>query len=154
MCFTLVFSRRSHRVRQSKVAMGWNVTDKSVPQTTSLLVNCSLPLCQIRWTAAGKTFQEQINRLVGDVLLATGFLSYSGPFNQDFRNLLQDAWKKEMSLHKIPFTEVGSLNIWFCCWELYYASALNFELVTSFWQRILSTNKKHLSNRMFMELIR
>ncbi|XP_076808265.1 dynein axonemal heavy chain 5-like [Clavelina lepadiformis] len=60
---------------------------------------------KIRWTAAGKIFQEQINRLVGDVLLATGFLSYSGPFNQDFRNLLQKSWKKEMSSNKIPFSD-------------------------------------------------
>uniref|UniRef100_H2ZRD0 Dynein heavy chain coiled coil stalk domain-containing protein n=1 Tax=Ciona savignyi TaxID=51511 RepID=H2ZRD0_CIOSA len=60
---------------------------------------------KIRWTAAGKTFQDQITRLVGDVLLATGFLSYSGPFNQDFRNLLQTAWKKEMAINKIPFSD-------------------------------------------------
>ena len=45
-------------------------------------------------------------RLVGDVLLATGFLSYSGPFNQAFRTLLLDNWKKEMRKVKIPFTEV------------------------------------------------
>ena len=45
-------------------------------------------------------------RLVGDVLLATGFLSYSGPFNQAFRTLLLDNWKKEMRKMKIPFSEV------------------------------------------------
>lgn len=48
-------------------------------------------------------------RLVGDVLLATGFLSYSGPFNQEFRNLLQESWKKEMRKAKIPFSEVWIL---------------------------------------------
>lgn len=47
-----------------------------------------------------------LSRLVGDVLLATGFLSYSGPFNQAFRTLLLDNWKKEMRKVKIPFTEV------------------------------------------------
>ena len=45
-------------------------------------------------------------RLVGDVLLATGFLSYSGPFNQMFRNLLLENWKKDMRKVKIPFSEV------------------------------------------------
>ena len=48
-------------------------------------------------------------RLVGDVLLASGFLSYCGPFNQDFRSLLLDAWKKELSSRDIPHSE--NLNL-------------------------------------------
>jgi hypothetical protein len=48
-------------------------------------------------------------RLVGDVLLCTAFLSYSGPFNQDFRQLLNQNWMKELRTRKIPFT--ASLNI-------------------------------------------
>lgn len=49
------------------------------------------------------------SRLVGDVLLATGFLSYLGPFNQNFRNLLLSRWEKEMTKNKIPFSE--NLNL-------------------------------------------
>ncbi|XP_078695417.1 dynein axonemal heavy chain 5-like [Branchiostoma floridae x Branchiostoma belcheri] len=60
---------------------------------------------KVRWTAASKTFEDQIRRLVGDVLLATGFLSYSGPFNQVFRDELMVCWKKEMVMCKIPYTE-------------------------------------------------
>ena len=61
---------------------------------------------KIRWTTASKTFESQIHKLVGDVLLATGFLSYAGPFNQEFRKQLMKNWKKEMSLNSIPFSEV------------------------------------------------
>ncbi|XP_033111994.1 dynein heavy chain 5, axonemal-like [Anneissia japonica] len=64
---------------------------------------------KVRWTEASKQFEEQINRLVGDVLLATGFLSYSGPFNQEFRELLLKNWKKEMNINKIPYSD--DLNI-------------------------------------------
>lgn len=43
-------------------------------------------------------------RLVGDILLATGFLSYTGPFNQEFRGILIEAWKKELASRNIPFS--------------------------------------------------
>ena len=66
---------------------------------------------KIRWTEASKGFEAQIHRLVGDVLLATGFLSYSGPFNQEFRNLMMRSWKKEMMQSKIPFSDVRIILI-------------------------------------------
>ena len=62
---------------------------------------------RVRWTEASKGFADQITKLVGDVLLATGFLSYSGPFNQEFRNLMQNNWKKELMTNKIPFSDVS-----------------------------------------------
>ena len=62
-----------------------------------------------RWTQQSKEFESQINRLVGDVLLATGFLSYSGPFNQEFRTHLMSGWKDELARCKIPFS--GDINI-------------------------------------------
>ncbi|MEJ1288061.1 hypothetical protein NN561_019090 [Cricetulus griseus] len=65
---------------------------------------------KVRWTQQSKEFKAQINRLVGDVLLCTGFLSYLGPFNQIFRNyLLKDQWELELKARKIPFTE--NLNL-------------------------------------------
>ena len=46
-----------------------------------------------------------MSRLVGDVLLASGFLSYCGPFNQEFRGQLLDGWKKELKNRKIPVSD-------------------------------------------------
>uniref|UniRef100_A0A8B9MY84 Dynein axonemal heavy chain 8 n=1 Tax=Accipiter nisus TaxID=211598 RepID=A0A8B9MY84_9AVES len=78
-------------------------------QTASVLID-GLSEEKVRWTQQSKEFKSQINRLVGDVLLCTGFLSYCGPFNQNFRKLLiKDLWEAEMRAHKIPFSE--NLNL-------------------------------------------
>ncbi|XP_076449856.1 dynein axonemal heavy chain 5-like isoform X2 [Babylonia areolata] len=57
-----------------------------------------------RWTEQSKEFKAQIGRLVGDILICCGFLSYSGPFNQDFRILLSKNWVKELKNRKIPLS--------------------------------------------------
>lgn len=64
---------------------------------------------KIRWTLQSKEFKEQLGRLVGDVVLATGFLSYCGPYNQQFRQNLLNNWMGILKTRSIPFTE--NLNI-------------------------------------------
>ena len=44
---------------------------------------------EIRWTAQSAEFDAQIQRLTGDCAIASSFTSYLGPFNKEFRDLLQ-----------------------------------------------------------------
>ncbi|KAJ8670776.1 hypothetical protein QAD02_002035, partial [Eretmocerus hayati] len=60
-----------------------------------------------RWTNQLSQFKSETERLVGDVLILTGFLSYCGPFNQEFRVYIQRIWLKFIQRRKIPV----SLNI-------------------------------------------
>ncbi|PSN29295.1 hypothetical protein C0J52_27232 [Blattella germanica] len=59
---------------------------------------------RVRWTEQSAMFKAEIERLVGDVLLLTGFLSYAGPFNQEFRRNLQKYWIDELIRRKIPLS--------------------------------------------------
>ncbi|PSC73956.1 flagellar outer dynein arm heavy chain gamma [Micractinium conductrix] len=43
---------------------------------------------EVRWTAQSKLFDDTINRLIGDCAIASSFVSYLGPFNKEFRELL------------------------------------------------------------------
>jgi len=65
---------------------------------------------RVRWTEASKGFQAETSRLVGDVLLATGFLSYAGPFNQEFRTQMMMNWKTQLRRKNIPFSSVSAYN--------------------------------------------
>ncbi|XP_075719889.1 dynein axonemal heavy chain 8 [Rhinoderma darwinii] len=78
-------------------------------ETASALID-GLSGEKIRWTEQSRAFKAQVNRLVGDVLMVTAFLSYCGPFNQTFRNLLlKDIWGKEIRSRNIPIS--GNLSI-------------------------------------------
>ncbi|XP_052892579.1 dynein axonemal heavy chain 8 [Anopheles moucheti] len=64
---------------------------------------------RVRWTEQLEQFKDETERLVGDVLILTGFLSYTGPFNQEYRTVLQTSWQGELSKRRIPVSR--SINI-------------------------------------------
>lgn len=64
---------------------------------------------RVRWTDQLAQFKAETERLVGDIVLLTGFLGYTGPFNQEFRMTMQQSWLDSLVKRKIPVTL--SLNI-------------------------------------------
>ncbi|XP_026168780.1 dynein heavy chain 8, axonemal-like isoform X2 [Mastacembelus armatus] len=97
-------------IREAKCLMKM---DLEVPKQALHLVkmesklNANHPLSgeKVRWLEQSREFKSQINRLVGDVLQLAGFLSYCGPFNQSYHDMLKGIWEAELRSHKIPFTE-------------------------------------------------
>ena len=63
-----------------------------------------------RWTQQSADFADQIARLAGDCAIACGFMSYTGPFNKTFRELLLDhKFLGDLIERKIPVTK--GLNV-------------------------------------------
>ncbi|OAD58895.1 Dynein heavy chain 8, axonemal [Eufriesea mexicana] len=65
---------------------------------------------RIRWTEQLASFKSETDRLVGDILILMGFLSYCGPFNQEFRTLLQKQWFDFIQSRKIPISLVINIT--------------------------------------------
>jgi len=60
---------------------------------------------KIRWTAQSKEFSNVMKKLVGDVSRGCAFLSYCGPFNAPFRQILLDTYKDDQIDRGIPFSD-------------------------------------------------
>ncbi|XP_011311117.1 dynein heavy chain 8, axonemal-like [Fopius arisanus] len=77
---------------------------------------------RIRWTNQLTLFRSEIERLTGDAVILTAFLFYCGPFNQEFRSLLQKHWINFIQGRKIAFSvdvnvtdalsDVATINEW------------------------------------------
>lgn len=49
---------------------------------------------KVRWTDTVKTLGNKINLLLGDCLVASGMVSYAGPFTSLYRGELEEEWRK------------------------------------------------------------
>ena len=78
-----------------------------VVRSVSLLDSLSSE--RVRWDAASKSFETQIQTLVGDVVIASAFLAYAGLYDQQFRKAMVDDWLHHMSLSGISCKADGSM---------------------------------------------
>ena len=61
---------------------------------------------EIRWTKDEEDLAVKIINLTGDCLTTSAFLSYSGPFNFDFRQkMVYEDWRNDIASKNIPLSE-------------------------------------------------
>ncbi|KAJ1333646.1 dynein cytoplasmic 1 heavy chain [Microdochium nivale] len=65
----------------------------------------SLSSERTRWEEGSKSFETQINTLVGDVLVAAAFLAYSGLYDQTFRKSMMEDWLHQLHLSGISYKQ-------------------------------------------------
>lgn len=64
---------------------------------------------QVRWKATVEKLTDQIERLVGDVLLSAGLVSYAGPFTGTYRDQLLGTWLESCKESGVPVSESPTL---------------------------------------------
>jgi dynein heavy chain 1, cytosolic len=67
-----------------------------------------------RWDAESKAFEAQIGTLAGDVLLAAAFLSYGGLYDQQYRHVMLQKWRRQLRDSGIGFKEQQSMIEYLC----------------------------------------
>ena len=55
-----------------------------------------------RWGSAARQLNEDLANLVGNIVLAAGFVAYVGPFNAEYRTGIARLWAKQCKEFKIP----------------------------------------------------
>jgi dynein heavy chain, axonemal len=66
---------------------------------------------EARWSAQSKEFDQTIQRLTGDCCVASAFVSYLGPFNKEFRDLLvKRDFMTDCQKLNVPYTDKSQLT--------------------------------------------
>nr|XP_026485669.1 dynein heavy chain 3, axonemal [Vanessa tameamea] len=62
-----------------------------------------------RWTDLANQLQQLLSNIIGDVLLAAGFIAYLGPYTVNYRRELVQTWNERAIKLEIPCSEIFSL---------------------------------------------
>merc|ERR1719445_274903 len=84
------YQRMVQKITELKNTMA--VVEESMSRATKLLTDLSDE--KERWGKETENFQKQLSTLDGDCLLAAGFLTYIGFYNQTYRGILIGKWKE------------------------------------------------------------
>jgi len=89
--------------KKKSIEEGAMVLQKKMNQASALIDGLAGE--RTRWAEDAKNFGEQKKRLVGDCAIACAFVSYCGPFNQQFRDyLINDKFTADCEARSVPVT--------------------------------------------------
>ncbi|KAA6320602.1 MAG: putative Dynein heavy chain, partial [Streblomastix strix] len=64
-----------------------------------------------RWTQTVKDLDQNKSTLLGDALVATGYVTYLGPFTSEYRKQMAAQWVKYISKKGIPVKTEGEFSL-------------------------------------------
>ncbi|KAF2838922.1 hypothetical protein M501DRAFT_1004768 [Patellaria atrata CBS 101060] len=70
----------------------------------------SLSSERTRWEESSKSFETQINTIVGDVLVAAAFIAYSGYYDQQYRKNMMEDWLHQLSQSGISYKPLNPVT--------------------------------------------
>jgi dynein heavy chain 1 len=82
---------------------------KAEMSTVEFKVNRSVRLLdslsseRVRWDESSKSFDAQIDTIVGDVIVAAAFMAYGGYYDQQYRKTMMEDWLHHLSLSGISY---------------------------------------------------
>jgi dynein heavy chain len=89
---------------KKRIEDGANSLARKMDQAKSLIDGLAGE--RVRWTEDSNNFADVKRRLVGDCAVACAFVSYCGPFNQDFRKIcIVEKFTADCNARKVPVTD-------------------------------------------------
>ncbi|KAJ4379809.1 dynein heavy chain [Didymella sp. IMI 355093] len=88
---------------QETTSIRKEMSDVEFKVNRSMRLLDSLSSEQTRWNKSSKSFDSQINTIVGDVLVAAAFIAYAGYYDQQYRKALTEDWYDQLKNSGISF---------------------------------------------------
>ncbi|RLN87140.1 hypothetical protein BBJ28_00011147, partial [Nothophytophthora sp. Chile5] len=106
---------------KKRIEDGANALARKMQQASDLINGLAGE--RVRWTDDSNNFADLKRRLVGDCAVACAFVSYCGPFNQDFRSyMVQNKFVPDCEARSVPVTvdidvitflvDIGTVGDW------------------------------------------
>ena len=92
------------------VLLVFNVQQEHTETMVDVKLTSGLATEQVRWRKDRDSLLKGADKLIGDMFLSAGSVSYVGPFTGVYRERIVSYWLNKCSTNQIPFTGMQELN--------------------------------------------